>query len=249
MFRAEGVPLDLDTAGVASRLLARTLDFVVCFGGLYLVLTALAIASPPRWLMIAAIVVAFFVALFVYPAVLETVMRGRTVGKMAAGLRVVTESGGPISFRHAATRSALTVVDLLATSGVVGIASIMFSQRRQRLGDVAAGTVVIRTRYPENRREPITAPQGFESFTESLDIRPVDPVLLSLVRDVLPQSAGAATGHPSARLARLAELIDAQLGGRRPDRMGHDVFLRCVVARAAATARSARPLRRAEPVA
>ena len=82
MFRAEGVPLDLDTAGLASRLLARTLDFVVSFGGVYLLLTALAITTPPLWLMIVTIVVSFFVAVFVYPAVLETTMRGRTVGKL-----------------------------------------------------------------------------------------------------------------------------------------------------------------------
>ena len=115
MLRAEGVPLELEPAGAASRLLARLLDLVVCLAGLYALLTGLAAVSPPLWLMIAVAVVAVFVALFVYPAILETVMSGRTVGKLALGLRVVTERGGTIGFRHAATRAALSVVDIIAT--------------------------------------------------------------------------------------------------------------------------------------
>ncbi|MDG2111550.1 MAG: RDD family protein, partial [Actinomycetota bacterium] len=167
----EGVLLDLETAGVASRLLARALDLLICAVALYAVLIALAVMTPPLWVMFVAVTIAVFVALFVYPVVLETMLRGRTVGKIATGLRVVTDIGAPIRFRHAATRSALSVVDLLATSGFAGIVSMIMSPRHQRLGDLAAGTVVLRTRSVSGagERRPVATPDGYESFVTSLD--------------------------------------------------------------------------------
>lgn len=242
----EGVVLDLDTAGVASRLLARALDLLLCSVGLYAVLIAVAVMSPPLWVMFVAVAIAAFLAVFVYPVVLEMMLRGRTVGKIATGLRVVTDIGAPIRFRHAATRSALSVVDLIATSGFAGIVAMILSPRHQRLGDLAAGTVVLRTRTATNAAESrsVTAPTGYESFVGSLDTSSLDPELIDLARTTLDRVAHWGRRPLERQLDRLAEHIDAELGGRRPARMPASTFLQSVVASEATSERPVRPLRR-----
>jgi len=244
---AEGVVLDLETAGVASRVLARALDLLVCAVGLYAVLMVLAVTMPPLWVMIVAITIAVFVALFLYPLVLETALSGRTVGKLATGLRVVTDVGAPIRFRHAATRSALSVVDLLATSGFAGIASMLASPRHQRLGDVAAGTIVVRTRLVVGRSGStrlLGPPSGYDSFIGSLDVAGIDRERIHLAREILARSTTQSLVGLSDQAAHLAAAIDADLGSRRPARMADAVFLQCVVAADAQGDDRPRPLAR-----
>ena len=240
----EGVVLDLAPADVASRVLARTLDLVVCGTALYAVLIGVAAVSPPIWLLIVVITVAVFLGVFVYPAVLEATWRGRTVGKAATGLRVVTETGGPIGVRHAATRSALSVVDLLTVAGFVGMASILLSSRRQRLGDLAAGTIVVRTRDPRRvSSNRFAVPVEYEAFASSLETPVLEPGEVVLARDVL-RAAQAKSPHDVEPHARaLALHLDAKLGSRRPELMPAQTFLQCVVVQDARTTRSARPLR------
>ena len=242
----EGVVLELEAAGPASRILARALDLTVCAAALYAVLVALAVSQPPLWVMFVALTVAVFAAIFIYPVVFETVLRGRTVGKIAAGIRVVTVAGAPIRFRHAATRSAMSVVDLVATSGFVGIVSMVASPRHQRLGDLAAGTVVVRTRVASRALalDVAAAPAGYESFTASIDTTTLTSSELETVRLLLLRRV--ATGHQGLeqRLERLSQHVDERLGSRRPTQMPHSVFLHCVAVADAGRTRRAAPLRR-----
>ena len=98
----EGVELDFEVAGLASRVLARLLDLAV-YGavalGLYL-LAVWTVFDSETAAVVAGIVLAF-AALFVVPIAVETAWRGKTVGKAAVGLRAVTTEGGPSGFRHA----------------------------------------------------------------------------------------------------------------------------------------------------
>ena len=240
----EGVVLGFETAGLASRVLARALDLVVCGLALYVLLIALAVMTPPLWVMIAAITVAVFSAIFVYPAVMETLTAGRTVGKIAMGLRVVTDLGSPVRFRHATIRAALSVVDLLITTGFAGMVAIGMTARRQRLGDVAAGTVVVRTRTRLGSSPTrLLPPSGYDSFTESLNTRPLAPGDIALARDVLDRSARGPR-LLDRQVAQLSSHLDHRLGGQRPGQMPHDTFLRCVVAADAQTVRPTEPLRK-----
>src|SRR5262249_16919415 len=74
--------------------------------------------------------------------------RGRSVGKLAAGLRVVRVGGDAEGFLTAAVRNFLRIVDFLPAFYVVGVTSILATSRNQRLGDLAAGTIVVRERRP-----------------------------------------------------------------------------------------------------
>jgi len=143
----EGIELELVLAGVGSRFAATLLDIVVQLGAIF----ALAIVLGPlgsSGYVVAAYLVAVFLVLFAYDIVLETWNRGRTIGKLAAGLRVVRVGGEAEGFLTAAVRNFLRIVDFLPAFYVVGVISILATRRNQRLGDLAAGTLVVRERRP-----------------------------------------------------------------------------------------------------
>ena len=88
------------------------------------------------------------------------------------GLRVVTTEGGPVRFRHAAIRAALGMVDFFITSGAAAVISVLATRNNQRLGDLVAGTVVLRERtgLPPPQAAEFSVPPGLESYAASLDV-------------------------------------------------------------------------------
>jgi uncharacterized RDD family membrane protein YckC len=140
-------------AGPARRLLAYLVDLVVCYGGALLisVIVLLAVAGgagvgdavdSAEGLSVGIVLVVLFAAQWVYFVAWEATT-GRTPGKMAAGLRVVTTSGRPIAFGAAALRNVLRAADVLPIGYAVGVVAMALSPRFQRLGDLVAGTMVI----------------------------------------------------------------------------------------------------------
>lgn len=146
----EAVRLDMPEATVGSRGIAVLVDwllqliigFVLYFGSAFF----FDIPGIPEWVPGSVALILPFLLLFGYPITFETVWRGRTPGKALLGLRVVTVEGAPISFRHAAIRSGLGLIDFFVTVGVAAVVSSLVSRHHQRLGDFVAGTVVLRER-------------------------------------------------------------------------------------------------------
>ena len=144
----EGVPLELTLAGVGSRFASALLDYILQF----IILVALALVlrygagfSPGSSSVSAAFwVVGFFAVFWGYDVAFEVLNSGRTPGKAANGLRVVRESGAPVTFGPSAVRNVIRIIDLLPGTYLVGITSILLTKRNQRVGDLAAGTLVIR---------------------------------------------------------------------------------------------------------
>lgn len=147
----EAVPLELRLAKLPSRALALLLDAVIlAVVGLGLLLLLAQVAPGVDEALAAALVIAGTVFLLVViPTTIETLTRGKSVGKAAAGLRVVRDDGGPIRFRHALVRALAGVfADFLLTLGVGAMVCSLLNSRDKRIGDVLAGTVVIRERIP-----------------------------------------------------------------------------------------------------
>lgn len=147
----EGVRFSLPLAGPPSRALAWFIDFVVLLGvnwtaGL-LVLPLDALSEG--WAM-AVRILFFFGSTTGYGVVLEWAWNGQTLGKRALRLRVVDEHGLHLTLSQAVVRNLLRAVDSLPLFYAVGGAAMVLTRRCQRLGDVAAGTVVVRT--PPARR-------------------------------------------------------------------------------------------------
>jgi uncharacterized RDD family membrane protein YckC len=177
----EAVVLDLRLARLASRSLALAIDLAVQLGlllvGVFVVAGAVAVADDS---LAAAIGLVFYLAVVVgYPVAWETLSRGRSLGKMALGLRVVREDGGPIRFRQAFVRGLLAVVEIWVTFGVVALVTSLASTHGRRVGDFLAGTVVIHERVPV-RAAPVAAmPPQLAGWAQGLDLSRVpDPLAL-----------------------------------------------------------------------
>jgi uncharacterized RDD family membrane protein YckC len=143
----EGVTLELVLAGLGSRFLARLLDTVIQVSLIFALAIGIGVSGSPGWLRAAGSVAAFGVV-FAYDLILETLNNGRTVGKLAAGIRVVGRNGEPVRFLASAVRNIVRIVDFLPLVYLTGTISIIATQRSQRLGDLAAGTIVARERFP-----------------------------------------------------------------------------------------------------
>jgi uncharacterized RDD family membrane protein YckC len=143
----EGVELELVLAGLGSRFTAALLDVVIQLGAIFALAVVIAPVGSSGY-AVAAFSIAAFLILFAYDIVMETWNRGRTVGKLVVGLRVVRTGGEPIGFLAAAVRNFLRLADFLPTFYVVGVITILVTTRNQRLGDLAAGTLVVRERRP-----------------------------------------------------------------------------------------------------
>ena len=229
----EGVVLDLETAGIASRGLARTLD-AAAQGLILLVLILVAGGLLGASGGVAVVLVLAGIALVVlgYPALCEIAMRGRSPGKAAFGLRVVTVEGAPIAARHAFIRSALGLVDfLLPPGGLFAVLVALPSPRNQRLGDLVAGTMVLRERTAVAAPAAVwfNPPPGLEAYTSTIDVSGVSDGQLSLARSFLLRAVDLSPEARQALAVRMATPLAATVG-HPPPGVPPEPFLVCVVA-------------------
>ncbi len=231
----EGVILDFDRAGVASRMVARIIDLgvqlaLIVFVGNVLVISL--VAYPAAGLV--AILVVLFAAIFVYPVVLEVFWRGRTVGKYAVGLRVVTVEGASIRLRHAAVRSILQLVDIYATLGGAAVVAALTSAEGQRLGDMAAGTYVVRDRRSRStlaeREVVIPPPWGHENTVAALDPRGLDIGQAALLRSFLVRVTEFEPVSRAMLADQLAQRVSDQIASPVPASIHPETWLACVAA-------------------
>ena len=144
----EGLATAVPLAGAGSRAIAGVIDLALQV----LVIIVLAVAFTGDGVSAAARAVSVFVVLVCVPIAFDVLDRGRGPGKRIVGLRVVTLRGGAIGFQAAAIRNLLRIVDFLPSGYLIGMGAILATTTGQRLGDVAAGTVV--TFVPGRDRKP-----------------------------------------------------------------------------------------------
>jgi uncharacterized RDD family membrane protein YckC len=142
-------------------MLARLIDMVVQFVLLIVILILAGIAAASGKLNTASVAAVYITGLVLvivgYPVIFETLSRGRTLGKLALGLRVVADDGGPVRFRHALVRALAGAVECWGLFGIPALVTSMLSARGKRLGDIFAGTFVIRVRAPRTPASPLAA--------------------------------------------------------------------------------------------
>ncbi len=153
----EHIVFQYRVAGPARRAFAYVLDLLVCYGIFALLVLVIVFATMGGGFsemgsigkaLGGFLLVVLFAIQWVYFVVWDAV-RGRSPGKAAFGLRVVTTSGRPIGWRAAALRNLLRAADALPTGYLVGVVAMALNARFQRLGDLVAGTMVI---VPEDAR-------------------------------------------------------------------------------------------------
>ena len=227
--------LEFETASVASRSLGQLLDLVVRFGLFYGVVllagaTSAGLGTTPA---VVLIIVGLFFILFGYPALLETRWNGQTVGKRALGLRVVTVEGSPVRFRHSAIRSVLQIVDFfIPPIGVTATCVSLLNRQNQRLGDVFAGTIVLRERTGAAFPVPVSFPPlpGLELYARSLDVGGIAPEQYAVIRSFLLRVNTLTAGARAHIGTRLANAVAASMHHQPPSNVSPEAFLVSVAA-------------------
>jgi len=205
----EAVVLEFETGSIPSRALAQLVDLFVRVGlfyGLALVasLVGLGVGSSA---VVVMLIIGTFLIIFGYPVLFEARWQGRTIGKRMLGLRVVTIEGAPVGFRQAAIRAMVAVVDFfIPPIGVVATFSVLLTPRSQRLGDVFAGTIVLRERTGAAFPVPVSFPPlpGLDGYARSLDVGGITPEQYGVIRSFLVrvmQLSPEARAHIGTRLA------------------------------------------------
>jgi uncharacterized RDD family membrane protein YckC len=142
----EGVDLELTLAGVGSRFSAALVDFLIQIALLTALSVAFFLADGFGGWGDALFTVLAFLLFAGYDVLFEVFASGRTPGKRLNGIRVVRLDGSPVRFLTSATRNILRLIDILPFLYFVGIVCILVTSRNQRLGDLAAGTLIVRER-------------------------------------------------------------------------------------------------------
>ncbi|WP_372729617.1 RDD family protein [Nocardioides sp.] len=228
----EAVALDLPAAGLASRIASGLIDVVVTLTalvGVFLLLTVAALDTDDALLWV-AFIGSLIVVFLVFPTTVETVTRGRSLGKYALGLRTVRVDAGPISFQHAFVRSLVGVVEIYAFSGAPAFFSALLSSRGQRLGDHAAGTYVVRERVALRLAQPPRMPPPLAGWAATADIASLPTPLALGVRQYLGRLPQLDAASRTVLGARLAGQVQAYVAPPPPPGTPPEAFLAAVIA-------------------
>lgn len=189
----EAVSVELRPARLGSRIIALFLDFVAQGALAFVLLIAVGAASTGLDSDLASTIglIAALVVVYGYPIILETLWRGRTLGKAAMGIRVVRDDGGPASFTSIFFRELLGY--LLEkpgiTLGILPVVLMTSSERAKRLGDMVAGTVVISTRIPGTDPGPLPMPAPLAGWAALADLSRIPDSLGLGIRQFLGRAA------------------------------------------------------------
>ncbi|MCW2600339.1 MAG: hypothetical protein JWM02_2168 [Frankiales bacterium] len=202
----EAVALDVRTAGLASRMLAALLDGLIQLVILFALFLLVGVfgGSGSTAALGALGVVSVVTAGLVYPVLCETLMRGRTPGKIALGLRVVRDDAGPIGFRQAFVRGLIGFIVERPGFSFYSVAVItsLAHDSGKRLGDLLAGTVVIQERVVAPNAVVAQMPAPLAAWASTLDLSRLPDELALSLRTFL------------ARSPSMTDVARAELGNR-----------------------------------
>jgi uncharacterized RDD family membrane protein YckC len=227
----EGLDLDLTLAGLGSRMIAAVVDailigllvFMVAFGA-----SRLSLGGLDGGIFVQAVVtIAITLVILGYLVGFEALNEGRTPGKRAVGIRVVTTEGDSIGFLAAFLRNLLRVIDFLPAVFIVGAGSILLTKTNQRLGDIAANTIVIRERLPHVDRAEL---EHIEHDGERWDVARVTADDVDVLRRFAVRRRSIPADRTEQIAANLATKIRPKVIGSDADGLSDTDFLLRVLA-------------------
>ncbi len=228
----EGVLLDARPASFATRLLAALLDVVVLVAltlGLSLALGVVGAELGPQAGQALAVALVATVMVLV-PTTVETLTRGRSLGKLAAGIRIVRDDGGPVRFRQALIRALTGIGELWLSLGSVALVTSLVNDKGKRVGDILAGTYAVRVRGAARALPPVAMPHWLAPWADAADMRRLPDGLALSARQFLGR---ATTLHPASRVQmgqRLAAEMARYVAPSPPPGIHPEAFLAAVLA-------------------
>lgn len=254
VFTGEAVALDVRPASILLRAGGTIIDALV-YLGTFAALAALVMATVggefDQSMLAALAIIGLVTALVIAPTVVETATRGRSLGKLAIGARIVRDDGGAISLRHAFVRALMGVLEIYMTLGGLAALAGLLSPQSKRFGDMLAGTHSQMERVPRYVAPVYDVPQPLLSWSVVADVAPLPDRLQRRLAQFIqqaPQLSDAARARLAGQLAHEASVYVSPLPHVAPE-----LFIVGVVAMrrqrdAAALALSEERLARLAPV-
>lgn len=228
----EAVVVEVRVAGMPSRCLALVID-ILAQGAILLGFTFVA-ANVPAFAdsALAGMLTLLFAVLTLvgYPVVFETLTRGKSLGKLVLGLRVVSDDGGPERFRQALFRALASVVEIWITSGALAFIASLVSERGKRLGDVFAGTLVISDRAPRAGDTLIAMPPQLASWARRLELARLPAEVADTARQYLVRWHDLAPAVREEMGARIAAQTALYVSPPPPPHVPPHAYLSAVLA-------------------
>jgi uncharacterized RDD family membrane protein YckC len=248
----ELVPIELPLAGIGSRFVAVLVDMLIWGAAMVVVSLVFWVVLPgigafsKRSAQWAAAVYVFlvFALNWGYFTLFEAFWNGRTPGKRAAKIRVIQQSGRPIGVFEAMARNLIRYIDQIPFFYGVGVIAVFATRQHQRLGDLAAGTVVVRDREPE---APLWADSGSLSLAQQMPgqnalipephtavtlpasgIAKLSAADLEILEGFLARRLDLPLETRGALAKRIAEAIQAKSGLQQPQQVSVETFLEAV---------------------
>lgn len=229
----EAVVLELREAKLPSRALAKIIDIAVQYAALLVLFILQGVASVAVSIDEAAVVAIYLVivvAIFVgYPVLFETLTRGKTLGKMAMGLQVVRDDGGPVRFRHALVRGLMGIFEVWAFF-VIAVLVSAFSPQGKRIGDYLAGTVVIRLRMPTGSAPMVVMPPQLAGWAAGLDLSRLPDELALAARQFMARVGSLQATVRGAMAVQLAQDVSRYVSPGPPPGVHPESYLAAVLA-------------------
>ncbi|WP_244929962.1 RDD family protein [Nocardioides sp. W7] len=228
----EAVALDLPPAGLGVRMLSGFIDVCLTLVLLVVVLLLFLVAAlqTDGAIFHIAVIGTLVVTFLVWPTAIETLTRGRSVGKLALGLRTVRDDAGPISAQHAFVRALIGIVEIWAFTGAPAFISALVSSRGKRLGDYAAGTYVVRERVRLQLAAPPMMPPPLAGWARTADLASLPTGLALAVRQYLSRLPQLDPASRQRIGLDLAGRVAAYVAPAPPPGTPPEAFLAAVVA-------------------
>jgi uncharacterized RDD family membrane protein YckC len=232
----EQTVLEFEIAGIGSRFLALAYDTLlqILIGlGLLLIMVVVGVAVPNSlkagiWFL-AVILLAYFVLYFGYFTVFEIIRNGQTPGKKKEGLRVIKDSGRPITPSEAVGRNLMRIVDQLPAFYAVGIVSVLLSRQNKRLGDFVAGTIVVHEKSLEDAKSVWQSTQAGQATPATVyGSERLTPEEFALVETFLNRRSSLPADVRFDMADRIAKQIRSKLSLPRDESLNSEKLLEAI---------------------
>ncbi|WP_169982825.1 RDD family protein [Microbispora sp. H10836] len=227
----EAVVVEVRIAQLSSRALAFLIDWTVQWAAIitaFVLITQVSLVTDTS--LATGLLILFIVLVTVgYPVAFETISRGRSLGKLALGLRVVSDDGGPERFRQALFRGLAGFLEFWTFSGAPALITSLVNQRGKRLGDLFAGTIVIGERTPRQAPPP-EMPPPLASWAATLELSGLSDDLANTARQYLSRWHQLSPGMREEMGLRVAGQVSAQVAPPPPPGVPPYAYLAAVLA-------------------
>jgi uncharacterized RDD family membrane protein YckC len=187
----EAVALDVRPASVILRGAGTIIDWVA-YIGLFLLMALLVTElfgdGIDQALGQALAISGLVFSLLIVPMLVETLSKGRSLGRWAIGARIVRDDGGAAGFRHAFIRALMGVIEIFLTFGGLAATSALLNSRSKRIGDLLAGTYSQHERVPRFSEPGFVLPPALETWAATVDVARLPDRLSRRVAQFLRQA-------------------------------------------------------------